>query len=104
MNVKTSLFMRGYLQTINNLNPIFMKQIFKLRETKKNVRGKYQLNLNIPNYNQVTLGKKSLRIFGPKIWSSLPYHIKSSITLKSLKTVIKNWDGVNCNCVICKKL
>ena len=100
MNVKTSLFMRGYLQTINNLNPIFMKKIFKLRETKKNVRGKYQLNLNIPNYNQVTLGKKSLRIFGPKIWSSLPYHIKSSITLKSLK----NWDGVNCNCVICKKL
>ena len=67
MNVKTSLFMRGYLQTINNLNPIFMKQIFKLRETKKNVRGKYQLNLNIPNYNQVTLGKKSLRIFGSKI-------------------------------------
>ena len=100
MNVKTSLFMRGYLQTINNLNPIFMKQIFKLRETKKNVREKYRLNLNIPNYNQVTLGKKSLRIFGPKIWSSLPYHIKSSITLKSLK----NWDGVNCNCVICKKL
>ena len=100
MNVKTSLFMCGYLQTINNLNPIFMKQIFKLRETKKNVREKYRLNLNIPNYNQVTLGKKSLRIFGPKIWSSLPYQIKSSITLKSLK----NWDGVNCNCVICKKL
>ena len=67
MNVKTSLFMRGYLQTINNLNPIFMKQIFKLRETKKNVREKYRLNLNIPNYNQVTLGKKSLRIFGSKI-------------------------------------
>ena len=100
MNVKTSLFMCGYLQTINNLNPIFMKQIFKLRETKKNVREKYRLNLNIPNYNQVTLGKKSLRIFGPKIWSSLPYQIKSSINLKSLK----NWDGVNCNCVICKKL
>ena len=76
-------------KTINNLNPIFMKQIFKLRETKKNVREKYRLNLNIPNCNQVTLGKKSLRIFGQKIWSSLPYHIKPSINLKSLKTYQK---------------
>ena len=33
--------MCGYLQTINNLNPIFMKQIFKLRETKKNVQLQY---------------------------------------------------------------
>ena len=64
-------------KTINNLNPSFMKQIFELRETNRSVREKYQLNLNIPNYNQVTFGKKSLRIFGPKIWNSLPYPIKS---------------------------
>ena len=44
-----------------------MKQIFELRETNRNVREKYRLNLNIPNYNQVTFGKKSLRILGPKI-------------------------------------
>ena len=35
-----------------------MKQIIKLRETAKNVREKYRLNLNIHNYNQVTFGKK----------------------------------------------
>ena len=95
--------MRGNLQN-NNLNPSFIKQIFELRETNRNVRDKYQLNLNIPNYNQVTFGKKCLRIFGPKIWNSLPYHIKSSKNLETFKTVIKNWDGVNCKCVICKKL
>ena len=78
-------------------------QIFELRETNRNIREKYRLNLNIPNYNQVTFGKNSLRIFGPKIWNSLPYHIKSSKNLESFKTVIKNWDGVNCKCVICKK-
>ena len=95
--------MRGNLQK-NNLNPCFMKQIFELRGTKRNVREKYRLNLNIPNYNQVTFGKKSLRISGPKIWNSLPCHIKSSKNLETFKTVIKNWDGVSCKCVICKKL
>ena len=94
--------MLGKLQN-NNLNSSFMKQIFELRETNRNVRKKYRLNLNIPNYNQVTLGKKSLRIFGPKIWNSLQYHIKSSKNFETFKTVIKNWDGVNCKCVICKK-
>ena len=80
-----------------------MKQIFELRESNRNVLEKYALNLNIPNYKQVTFGKKSLRKFGPNIWNSLPYRIKSSKNLESFKTVIKNWDSINCKCVICKK-
>ena len=77
-------------KTINNLNPSFMKQIFELRETNRNVREKYRLNLNIPSYHQITFGKKSLRIFEPKFWNSLPYHFKSSKNLENFKTVIKN--------------
>ena len=45
-------------KTINNLDPSFMKQIFELGETNRNVREEYQLNLNIPNNNQFTFGKK----------------------------------------------
>ena len=68
MNVKRLRFLCVEIhKTIYNLNPSFMKQIFEFRETNRNVREKYRLNLNIPNYNQVTFGKKSLRIFGPKI-------------------------------------
>ena len=101
MNVKRLRFLCVEIyKTINNLNPSFMKQIFELRETNRNVREKYRLNLNIPNYNQVTFGKKSLRIFGPKIWNSLPYHVKSS---KNLETYQK-LGRVNCKCKICKKL
>ena len=80
-----------------------MKKNFELRETNRSVCEKYRLNLNIPNCHQVTFRRKSLRIFEPKIWNTLPYHIKSSKNLESLKTVIKNWDGLNCKCVICKK-
>ena len=78
MNVKRLRFLCVEIyKTINNLNPSFIKQFFELRETNKKIREKYRLNLNISNYNQVTFGKKSLRIFGQKIWNSLPCHIKS---------------------------
>ena len=105
MNVKGLCFLcLEIYKTINNMSPSFMKQIFKLIESNRNVCEKYWLNLNIPNYNQVTLSKKSSRIFGPKIWNSLPYHIKSPKIHETFKIVIKNWDSVNCKCVICKKL
>ena len=80
--------MRGNLQN-NNLNPSFMKQIFELRETNRNVREKYRLILNIPNYDQVTFGKKGLRIFGPKIWNSLPYALNLQKILKFSKLLSK---------------
>ena len=83
MNVKRLRFLCVEIyKTINNLNPSFMKQIFELRETNRNIREKYCLNSNIPNYNQVTFGEKSMRIFGPKIWNSLTYHIKLQKILK----------------------
>ena len=91
MNVKRLRFLCVEIyKTINDLNHGFIKQIFELRETNRNVLGKYRLKLNIPNYNQAPFGKKkSLRMFGPKICSNLiPYHIKSSKNLESFKTVV----------------
>ena len=88
-------------KTINHLNPSFMKEIFSLRETKRPVREKYKLNLNTPDYNQISFGRKSLKVFGPKIWNNLPYHIKSAENLESFKTMIKFWNGKICTCNIC---
>ena len=49
----------------------------------------------IPEFNQISYGKKSLRIFDLKLWNSLPYHIKSSENLESFKRTIKltEWDS-----------
>ena len=88
-------------KTINDLNPTFMKEIFKLRENTRLVRQKYKQNLEIHKWNKVTFGEKSLKVYGPKIWNSLPYHIKTSENLQAFKTVIKNWDGKICKCNNC---
>ena len=102
MNVNRLRILRTEIyETINNLNPEFMRDLFSLRETSRLVREKQLLNLNIPVHNQVTFGSKSLRVFGPKVWNSLPYHIKSSEILKAFKLIIKHWNGIRCNCKVC---
>ena len=44
--------------------------------------------LNILVVNQVTYGTKSLRSFVPKIWNSLPHHVKSAEKLKKKLLII----------------
>ena len=67
-----------------------MRDLFKLRFTDRSVPEKYKMNMIIPEFNQVTYGKKSLRTFAPKLWHSLPYHIKSTENLESFKRTIKH--------------
>ena len=66
---------------LNNINPAFMNEIFELTKTKRAVRNQYKLNVEVPIINQVTFGTKSIRYLEPKIWNSLPFHIKSSESL-----------------------
>ena len=77
-------------KSINNINPMYMNEIFKLRKTSRAVRGIYKLNLDVPTINQVSFGDKSLRYYGPEIWNSLPFHTKSFENLEVFKNIIKN--------------
>ena len=66
--------------------------------------GQFEINLEAPIINEVTLGVKSIRYFGPKIWNSFPFHIKSSESLTTFKKIKKNWHAVSCKCPICDRL
>ena len=88
-------------ETINNINYSFMKQIFQLRKINRRVRNQYKLNLSVPKIIQVSLGEKGLRYYGPKIWNSLLFHVKtfsvscfmfySCFILKLSKPLLKIW-------------
>ena len=62
VNRLTSLYIEIY-KSINNINPMYMNEIFKLRETSRAVRSNYKLNLDVPAINQVSFGNKSLRYY-----------------------------------------
>ena len=87
---------------INNINPTYMNEIFKLRKISRAVCSNYKLNLDVPTINQVSFGGKSLRYYGPKIWDSLSFHIKSFEKLEAFINIIKNWNGVSCKCKVCQ--
>ena len=74
--------------TLNSLNPYFMQELFKLRETNKNVGNKHKLNLDIPVVTQVIYGSKSLRSFGPKMWVSLSHQVKFAENLEAFKKLL----------------
>ena len=85
-------------KTINNINPSFMKDIFS--KGSHSTRRPFDISTNRPN--SVTYGDKSLRTLGPKIWNSLPNHVKSCTTLAGFQNAIKNWFGKECLCNFCK--
>ena len=79
-----------------------INDIFKLKINRREVRNKYKLNLDIPKWNQITFGYKSLKVLGPKIWNNLPHHIKSSENLDIFKNLLKNSDGNLSKCNLSK--
>ena len=72
-------------KSLNNLNPVFLKEIFYFKESNRP-----KLNLQIPKINQVRFSTKSIRGRGPKIWNTLPYHIKTFKYIDTFKKNIKN--------------
>lgn len=82
------------------MNPCYMKKFVQMPENRHSPR--YPLNLAVPKPNQVAFGKRSLRSLGPKIWISLPEHVKSSGNERLFKLNIKNWNGSKCCCNICE--
>ena len=92
------------LQTLNNLNPVFLNNSFHLRETERPIRSKYKLNLVIPKTRQVKFDSECLRCLGPTIWNNLPHHIKSSKNLQNFKEAMKFWNSENCECSLCQSI
>ena len=90
-------------KAINKLNPEFMNNIFTVKENKRLVREQYKLNLETPEWNQVNFGAKNLKVYGSKVWNSLPFRIKTSENLVQFKSLMKNWNGNSCSCIVCTK-
>ena len=77
-------------KALNNLNPIFMKDIFRYSP-------------NTRSQNTTKFGNKSLRAFGANLWNKLPENIKSTTSLLKFKEFIKKaWPGPKYKCSLWK--
>ena len=74
--------------TLNDLNQGYMKDVFQVQQSAYSTRRPH----NIKVYE------------GAKIWNHLPNSLKLAETLEMFKSLIKTWEGPNCNCNFCKHL
>ena len=78
---------------LKSLNPDFMHTYLKKGLHSARIKNDLVINRG----KTTTLGEKSLRTLGPKIWNSLPEDIKDSTSLQKFTEFIKTWYRLNVN-------
>ena len=81
-------------KTLNDQNPIFMKEIFHY---SPNITNKKH-NIFVHFQNTTRFGSNSLRAVGAHLWNSFPENIKSTTSLFKFKEFIKTWPEPACKC------
>ena len=87
-------------KTLHSLNPVFMKEIFIIKEGCYNFRNENLLKIDTPRTEKIGVRATSFR--GSQTWNNLPNLYKLSESLNIFKNKIKQWDGNECHCHICK--
>ena len=86
-------------KTQHDLNPCFMKDLFKQKDVSFNLRTSNLLDL--PKGNTVKYGSNSVFFRGALIWNSIPDKIKEVEKLRTFKSKLLDL-GISCTCKICK--
>ena len=56
----------------------------------------------MPRAKTVNHALESLSYIGPKLWNSIPSHMKETDSINEFKYVIKTWKPDFCSCRLCK--
>ena len=81
------ILMTEMYKTKNELNPLFMQEIFRENTTRYNLRSNNEFTQ--PRVRSVCNGTESVRFKGPQLWQTLPPIIRNSENLVSLKIRLK---------------
>ena len=85
-------------KSINDLNPVFMKDLFELKTISHDFRDPHKLVM--PAFNTVRYGKNTFKYHGAHLYNLLPAHIKVT-EYSTFKKMLNSWDGPQCQCSLC---
>ena len=89
----------GIYKSVKNLNPVFMKDLFHLKQQKYLFRNQ---SLFYPNPSSVTYGLETFGYRGSQIWHNLPREIQVCTDLTTFKNyILKNCKNI-CRYNLCK--
>ncbi len=89
-------------KSLNDLNPVFMKESFKQKDISYKLRDENVLSQ--PKFNKITYGKNTFKYYGSHIWNLLPNDIKLCTDIDGFKSLLKAWEGPRCQCNMCNAL
>ena len=85
-------------KTLNDLNPVYMKEMFYMKKDVYNIRDNKRLQMK--RFKKMRYGKNSFSYYGAHIWNILPPHFKECIDINGFKKLLCTWEGPNCNVAI----
>ena len=86
-------------KTMNDLNPVFMKEIFSLKPHNYPLRTQ---NLVYPNPRTVSYGLESFGYKASQIWKNIPIEIQKSEDISAVKSYISKHYKDLCKCNLCR--
>ena len=83
-----------------NIGPVYMKDF--VTEKKNSYHFRYNKLLDIPRTKTVRYGTNSFKNLAATTWNSLPDHLPTVTSLNQFKNMIRQWNGKQCRCSLCR--
>ena len=83
-----------------DIGPIYLKEFVNKTECVYNTRNRNRVD--IPICNTVTYGYNSFKYEGASLWNKLCKTLKQELDVNNFKNLIKEWNGPECSCTLCK--
>ncbi len=79
-----------------------MHDIFKTKDLSYQLRDNHTVDQ--PKFKGITYGKHTFAYHGSHIWNAFANQVKESTDLKGFKSLLKTWEGPNCQFNMCDVL
>lgn len=74
---------------MNGLAPPYLSELLQLHTTARALRSSNQLLLAVPRSRLSTRGDRAFSVAAPKLWNSLPLHVRAAQSVEHFKTLLK---------------
>jgi len=93
VNTQTDMFRFGKLtiltyKALHTSHPPYLADLIQFHTTPKSTRSSSTQLLFVPHHN-LSFGSRAFRVSAPKVWNTLPLHIRQSQSLSTFKRHLK---------------
>ena len=76
-------------KSLHGLAPLYLGELLQLRTATRSLRSANQLILEVPRSRLKTRGDRAFSVAGPRLWNSLPAHVRLSESVDTFKSRLK---------------